>query len=101
MVTTDVVDAIIQSVMPTKVMAAPNPFNDRIRFSLQSAVSGRGSLELYNMLGQRVKVVYQGFIQKGQVQTIEYSVPAAQRTNLIYIFRVGDQRVTGKLVGLR
>jgi hypothetical protein len=101
MATPDVVEATIQSTTPTKVLAAPNPFNDRIRFSLQSSVSGRGSLELYNMLGQKVKVLYQGFIQKGQVQTIEYNVPASQRSNLIYLFRVGDQKVTGKLIGLR
>ncbi len=86
---------------PTKVLAAPNPFNDRVKFSLQSAVSGQGSLELYNLMGQRVKTVFQGYVQKGQVQNIEYSVPGVQRTNLIYIFRVGDQRTSGKLINLK
>ncbi len=83
------------------VIAAPNPFNDRIRFSLQSAVSGQGSLELYNMLGQKIKTVFQGQVEAGKVQTIEYSVPNPQRSNLIYLFRVGDQKVTGKLIGLK
>lgn len=32
----------------TKVLAAPNPFQDKIRFQLESAVSGYGSLELFN-----------------------------------------------------
>ena len=83
------------------VIAAPNPFNDRIRFSLQSAVSGQGSLELYNMLGQKIKTVFQGQVEAGKVQSIEYSVPNSQRSNLIYLFRVGDQKVTGKLIGLK
>jgi len=46
----------------TKVLAASNPFNDRIRFTLESAVSGRGYLELYNMMGQKVATVLQGYV---------------------------------------
>ncbi|MCU7550519.1 hypothetical protein OCK74_15480 [Chitinophagaceae bacterium LB-8] len=85
----------------TKVLAAPNPFYNKIKFTLVSEVSGQGSLEIYNMLGQKVKTVFQGYVQKGQVQNIEYNVPGAQRSNLIYIFKVGDQQVTGKLIGLK
>jgi len=94
------IDASIES-QATSVIAAPNPFNDRIRFSLKSTVSGQGSLELYNMLGQKVKTVFQGQVEKGKVQTIEYSVPGSQRQNLIYVFRVGDQKASGKLIGLK
>ena len=68
---------------------------------MESAVSGRGSLELYNMLGQKVSTVFQGYVQKGQVQTVEFSVSGAQRSALIYVFRVGDQRTSGKLIGLK
>jgi hypothetical protein len=85
----------------TKVTAAPNPFNNRIRFSLQSAVSGQGSLELYDMLGQKLKTVFQGYVQKGQIKTIEYSVPGAQHSNLIYLFKVGTQRKSGILIGVK
>ncbi len=83
----------------TKVTAAPNPFNNRIKFSLQSAVSGQGSLELYDMLGQKLKTVFQGYVEKGQIKTLEYSVPGAQHSNLIYLFKVGNQRKTGILIG--
>lgn len=85
----------------TNVIAAPNPFNDRIRFSLQSEVSGRGSLDLYNMLGQKVNTVFQGYVQKGIPKTVEYSVPGPLRSTLIYVFRVGEQKVTGKLLNLK
>ena len=102
--TTQVAPTQINVLLPeeeSKVVAAPNPFNDKIRFSIQSAATGQGSLELYNMLGQRVKVVYQGNFQKGQIQTIEYNVPGSQRANLIYVFRVGNQKTSGKLIGLK
>jgi hypothetical protein len=85
----------------SKVLAAPNPFNSRIRFTIQPTVSGKGSLELYNLMGQKVATVFPGYVQKGQVQTIEYNVPGTQRTNLIYLFRVGNQRTSGKLIGLK
>lgn len=37
-----------------KVTADQNPFN-KVRFSLQSAVSGQGFVELYNMLRKKAK----------------------------------------------
>jgi hypothetical protein len=85
----------------TSVIAAPNPFSDRIRFMLKSGVSGQGSLELYNTLGQKVKTVFQGYVNANQLQTIEYAVPNSQRSNLIYVFRVGNEQTSGKLIGLK
>ncbi len=85
----------------TTVVAAPNPFSDVIRFSVKSPVSGQGSLELYNMLGQRVKILYEGNIEKGVIKTFEYNVPGAQRSNLVYVFRMADQKISGKLIGLK
>jgi hypothetical protein len=84
-----------------KVLAAPNPFNDKIRFSVESSVSGQGVLELYNMLGQKVKTVFEGYVEKGKMQVIEYKVAAAQRSGLSYLFIIGDQKATGKLIGLK
>lgn len=84
-----------------KVVAAPNPYSDKIRFSINSSVSGRGTLELYNLSGQKVKTVFEGHVEKGQLQTIEYMVPGAQRTNLIYVFTVGNERTSGKLIGVK
>ncbi|MGN6804024.1 MAG: hypothetical protein ACTHJN_19150 [Ginsengibacter sp.] len=86
----------------TDVKAVPNPYNNIIRFSLQSDVSGQGSLELYNLLGQKVKTVYQGFIQKGFKQNIDYTVPGSlNHSNLIYLFKVGNERKSGILIGAK
>ncbi|MGN6164077.1 MAG: hypothetical protein ACTHOF_05990 [Flavisolibacter sp.] len=82
------------------VIAAPNPFSDRIKFSIRSPLAGQGSLELYNMLGQKITTVYQGRIEKG-TQNFEYAVPGPQRANLIYLFRIGNYKTTGKLIGLK
>jgi hypothetical protein len=90
--------AVIES--QTKVQAAPNPYTDKVKFILESAVSGQASLEIYNMMGQKIQTVFQGYIQAGKSQIKEYNIPKAQRANLVYIFTVGNQKVTGKLIGL-
>jgi hypothetical protein len=80
------------------VLAYPNPYFDRVSFKITSSVSGQGSLEVYNLLGQKVNTVFQGHVIAGMTKTIEYAVPAAHRTPMIYIFRVGDKMQTGKLL---
>ena len=53
------------------------------------------------MLGQKVAVVYQGYIKAGAELSKEYFVPVKDRGTLIYTFRVGDQKISGKLVPVR
>ena len=85
--------------IPTQlaVKAYPNPFSDRIKFVVSSPKAGQGSLEVYNSLGQKVKSVYSGFIAAG-TQTFDLNLPVRQTSNLIYVLRVGDQKVSGKLL---
>jgi len=82
----------------TSVLAAPNPFTNKVKFRLQSAVSGQGSLELYNVMGQKIATVYQGYVEAGKPLDKEYTVQRAIRSNVIYVFRVGDQKISGKLL---
>jgi hypothetical protein len=85
----------------TKVKVAPNPYNDRIRFTFQASESGKGALELYNLMGQKIQTVFEGHIEKGQMRNIEYSVPFSQRAMMVYVFRIGNQKVAGKLISAR
>lgn len=94
-------DVAIKLDPKSKLMASPNPFSERIRFTINSSVSGRGTLELYNLSGQKVKTVFEGQVQQGQVQTVEYMVPASQRSSLVYVFTVGTERTSGKLINLK
>jgi hypothetical protein len=83
-----------------KVSAYPNPYNDVVKFSIESNISGQAQLEVYNMLGQKVKTVYNGYIQANRAQTVDYNVPTAVQENLIYILKIGGRQVTGKLLKL-
>ncbi|HEU0110441.1 MAG TPA: T9SS type A sorting domain-containing protein [Flavisolibacter sp.] len=82
-----------------KIKAYPNPFSDRIRFVISVPEAGSGSLEVFNSLGQKVKTVYQGSFTKG-AQNFELHLPARQASNLVYILRVGNQQVSGKILQL-
>jgi hypothetical protein len=95
---------IITEVVAQKpvVTAYPNPFNDQVRFTLQSTESGKATLDVYNMVGQKVKTVFQGHLFANSPQTVEYKVPAHSPTeNLIYIFRINGKQFTGKLINIR
>jgi hypothetical protein len=81
------------------VKAYPNPFNDKVKFAVNSPDAGTGSLEIYNLLGQKIKTVYQGRINAGS-QVFEMSIPKKQQSTLIYVFRVGARQITGKLLQL-
>jgi hypothetical protein len=83
------------------VTAYPNPFEDNIRFSINSDVSGQATLEIYNMLGARIQTIYTGFVFAGKGQTINYQVPNNYRANLIYKLTVGGKTVTGKLINVK
>ncbi|MGE5520933.1 MAG: T9SS type A sorting domain-containing protein, partial [Candidatus Dadabacteria bacterium] len=79
------------------VVAYPNPYNDKIRFIVITPEAGKGSLELYNLLGQKIRTVYQGSFNEG-TQTFEISIPVQQRSTLIYIVSLNGRQVSGKLL---
>jgi hypothetical protein len=81
------------------VTAYPNPYTDKVNFTVESDVSGYGSLQVYNMMGQKLTTVYQGFITPGR-QNFTLSLPVRQRANLIYVLSIGGKQLTGKLLQL-
>jgi hypothetical protein len=83
------------------VSAYPNPFTDKVKFSIVSPVSGKASLDVYNIMGQKLQTIYQGYLFAGRGQAIDYTVPSATKGGLIYTLRIGDQQVNGKLIRLK
>jgi hypothetical protein len=55
---------------------------------------------VYNIMGQKVKTVYEGYVAAGK-QNFTLTLPVQQRANLVYIFKVGGKQVQGKLLQLR
>ena len=83
-----------------EVTAHPNPFTDRIVFTIKPRISGYGSFELYGLQGEKVATLYQGNFEKGVNKTIYFSVPNFNRRTLVYRFMVGKEIVTGKVISM-
>jgi hypothetical protein len=82
------------------VTAYPNPYSDKVNFVIETKISGQGSFEVYNMMGQKIKTVFRGYVTAGR-QNLTLSLPMHQRGNLVYVFRIGDKQITGKLLQLK
>jgi hypothetical protein len=83
----------------TTVKAFPNPFSDNVKFVVTASEGGNGNLEVFNLLGQKVKTVFRGYIQSGD-NTFQVNLPSMKSAQLIYVLSVGDKKVTGKLLQL-
>ena len=83
------------------VSASPNPFTDRIRFTIQAPKAGRATLEVYNMLGQKVGVAFEGQLNANETRTVEFNAPANHRSNLIYTLRMNGEQISGKLMSIK
>lgn len=94
---TQLVSASRETTNTVTVSAFPNPFSDNINFQVETKQSGQGILEVYNMTGQKVKTVFSGYVNAGS-QRFSMHIPAGQTSVLFYVFRMGDQKVTGKLL---
>ncbi len=81
----------------TTIKAYPNPFTDKVKFVVNSTVSGTGNLQVYNTMGQKIKTVYAGLITTG-IHNFELSLPVKNASNLVYILRIGDKKMTGRLL---
>jgi hypothetical protein len=81
------------------VGAYPNPFNEVVRFRIESDTPGAARLEIVNTLGQRLDIVNIGVLESNQVQVVEYRPEPGKMTHIMYyILTVGDKQVTGKLM---
>jgi hypothetical protein len=87
-------------VIPTKlnVSAYPNPHNGTINFNFVAPVSGKASLEVYDLLGRRLALIFEGNVDAGMQKNLNYRVPSAHRTPMIYKLSIGDKTSFGKLL---
>jgi len=81
------------------IKAVPNPFGNKVRFMITTEEAGNGVLEIYNIQGQKLKTVFQGYVPAG-INFYDLTVPAQRRAELIYVFRKGTEQFSGKLLQL-
>ena len=66
----------------------------------KSTEAGQVSLEVFNVIGQKVKTVYLGHIVT-ELQSFDLNVLEFLRSTLIYRLNVNGNKITGKLLNAR
>ena len=84
----------VQAAMPERFVlepAYPNPFNPQttIKFAVREAHPVR--LALYNMLGRRVAVLYEGIAEAGQIQVVRLN--GAALSSGLYVVRLVGREI--------
>ncbi len=85
----------------SNVNAYPNPYNKRVQFQIESKVSGNGVLTIYNLSGEKLKTIYEGYLLADEEHIVDFVVPDFCRTNLVYVFNINGSQCSGKLIYLR
>jgi hypothetical protein len=84
-----------------RISAYPNPFTDHVNFVMVSPVSGRVTLEVYNLFGQKLQTVYDGFITAGRNQMVQFRTGTISSGVLIYKFMINGKQLTGRLMNIK
>lgn len=88
----------VKTAQGISVLTYPNPFRDRVNFEVESVISGFGTLELYSISGQKIAGIYSGEFKASEKRRFHYQVPAAAKGPLVYLLRIGNKSLSGKLI---
>jgi hypothetical protein len=74
----------------------PNPFQSWVQFEVNVDEAGYGTLEIYNMMGQKVKTVSAGQLNKG-LKYFSTELPAGTH-QLIYTLQTEKEKLSGRMI---
>ncbi|MFN6374820.1 MAG: hypothetical protein ACK4YD_06610 [Chitinophagia bacterium] len=80
------------------VKAYPNPFSGRINFNLVASRSGKAALEIFDPVGRRIGIPFQGMMEAREMKTVVYDLPLHYNGTLIYRFTSGGTETNGKII---
>jgi len=80
------------------VKAYPNPFEDMVRFTIESKENIQCNLMLYTASGKLISKVFEGSVDANVPKTVQATVPSIYKGAIVYILSYNGQVVTGKLV---
>jgi hypothetical protein len=92
---------VIEAANEIQIKAYPNPFSEQVNFRFVSPVKGKATLEIYDIAGQRIALVFSGMVDAGIPKTVQYNKGrTVASTTLIYKLSIGDKEVHGKIQSL-
>jgi predicted small lipoprotein YifL len=72
--------------------AYPNPFRSRTKFDLRVEDPQQVSVEVYNILGQRVRTLYEGHLPAHETRT--FTLKARDLPSGLYLYRIEGETFT-------
>jgi hypothetical protein len=54
------------------LQAVPNPFSDATEITLRASASADVRVDAYNVLGQRVRTLYTGYLRAGESHAVRF-----------------------------
>lgn len=88
----------IPEITATEVKAFPNPFVDRVNFQIKSNADGPVLVEVYNTAGQRLELLYNGNMRKGETRNFVYIPRQVGTEAVIYRVTTNGKTFSGKLI---
>jgi hypothetical protein len=84
---------------PTGLISAfPNPFVDRVKFVLKADMDAHVTLDVFNLIGQKLAVLHSASMRQGETKVIEYSPMQRLSGGLLYRVTRNGETFTGKLI---
>jgi hypothetical protein len=90
--------SVIENPDGVQVKAYPNPFSNKVNFHFVSPVTSKATLEIYNISGQRIALLFSGMVDAGIPKVVQYTKgKTAANSTLVYKLTIGDKAVYGKI----
>jgi hypothetical protein len=80
------------------VSVYPNPFREQINFRFMPEKDTSARIELFDISGARIAVVFDEYVSEGQVYEVEYRPQIHNTTVVFYRIIIGNRVSNGKLI---
>lgn len=80
------------------VKAYPNPFEDIVRFTMESPERIQCNLMLYTSSGKLITKVFDGVLEANVSRTVQTMIPSIYKGAIMYVLSYNGQVVTGKIL---
>jgi hypothetical protein len=95
----------LENTTQTNILKAPvvypNPFTTKTKIQFTAAENGNAAIELYTILGVKIRTLFSANVVQGQVYTVDAT--DGQLAKGVYVYRImnGKQKFTGKILKIQ
>jgi hypothetical protein len=95
-------DKAMQVVSDAKIdlSIAPNPFQNEANIMFSSTDNTRATVEVYNMIGQKVATLYEGAVNANEIYNFKFSSPDSNQFYIVVV-RTPENITTSKMLKVR